>query len=213
MKRWIQKILPFVQFIPMALFLYKYKTTNDWVAAFEWGGAVAMVLLAATYFAVKKFDKILLSVNCFLIGGAAMIVFNIVWLQNLYLYLGFTTPLVWFLAIGLITTFSSSSGFIGIDEPENPRKVIALSLLFLVAVCGAIFISIHFQDNMFKGIVLPWIGLMVFRDFLIGEYLLASVGLIGTALLFVFKNGGFKGGIFLLVGMKILKGFLKGRKA
>jgi len=213
MKSTVRKLLPFVQFIPMIVFLYSYQAYGDWVPAFKSGGIAAFIMLIASLFAERIIDRALLSINCFLLGGAAMFLFDIGWLQNLYQHSAQTTIFLWLLLIGIVTTVVSPAGFVGFKDTHDRAKVIRLSLYFLAAVCLATFVSFYFRGDNLRGFILPWLGIVVFRDFLAGDFLLAGVGVVGSSALLLLRNGGLKGGIIVFVGLKILKGFLKNRSS
>lgn len=211
MRKATAKFLPFVQFIPMAVFLYVYKSSGDWVPAFQIGGAIAIVMLGASLFTGRVIDRVLLTINCFLLGGAAMFVFNIVWLQNLYSHFAQTTIFLWLLVIGILTTVFSPVGFIGLDGQRERKQITMHSIFLLAAVCVAIGVSLYFHDSTLRGFIVPWLAVVVFKDFLQKNYTLAGVGFAGTTVLLLMKNSGVKGGLFLWIGLKFVRGFLKSR--
>lgn len=161
----------YITFLPLIIFMATYKYSSSWETAFTVGGVAAGLYLLFVFCKHIKHDLLITGVNCFLIGGAAMAVFNIGWLDKIYSYFGFSTVLVWMFIVGLIATIFSPEGFVGVKS-DNKRLVMMTSISLLAGVLLAIvysmyFINIIYGPNIVKTVpqlqALSFVGVFLLR--------------------------------------------------
>ena len=89
MKEIVKSILEkYLTFLPLFIFVYSYRMWSDWQTAFIAGGIISVFYILFILYKKVKSDMYMIGVNCFLIGGAAMYVFNIGFLQIVSQVLG-----------------------------------------------------------------------------------------------------------------------------
>ncbi len=160
----LKKALSLIQFLPLFLFMYSFVYFMSWEAAFEISGIAAAVIVIALFFAKVKLDNFILGTSLFLVGGAAMFLFNIESMEYLYGYYMEAMLFVSVLIVGLVTTFMASAGFIGVAG--DMRQVRKLSIYLLLGVVVAIIIAALLRGDALSGFVLPWFMLLSLRHLL-----------------------------------------------
>lgn len=155
-----------IQFFPLLAFVWGEHLKLGWDYLFIFSGCLAAVLVTLSLFKViQKSDKFVLAFNCFLIGGAAMFLFNIKFLGYVYKNFIEATLFIWLFIIGVITTLFAPEGFIDLQSSDK-AKVRMLSLYLLAGVVGAFVFSIFFKGNTFIAGAIPYIGLTILRKIL-----------------------------------------------
>jgi hypothetical protein len=169
MKR-IAKIIigRYITFLPLIIFMISYRIWSSWKTAFTVGGTVSCLYLLFVFYEHIRHDLIMTGVNCFLIGGAAMSIFKLRWLGNMYRYFGYTTILVWIFVVGLIATIFSEEGFVGIKH-ANKKLVTLFSIYLLAGTLLSICFSIYFAKQIFKLGAIPFVFLLVLRALLVAR--------------------------------------------
>lgn len=157
----LKKALSLVQFLPLFLFLYTFGFFMTWEAAFEVSGIAAAVILIALFFARVKLDNFMLGVCFFMIVGAAMFLFNIDFLEYLYGYYMEASLFTSVLAVGVLTTFTAATGFIGV--PGEAHWVRRSSIYLMLAVVVAIGLAVLMRGDMLTGFAVPWFMLLSAR--------------------------------------------------
>lgn len=118
-----KKYITIIEFIPIVAFGLVVRLTSEngvnWKLAFIIGAFFAVfekALLVAKRFPL---DRLLLGVDVFLIIGGVGFLFNISLILNTYDRLIQATLFASLLAIGLLTTFLTERGFVGIKHHER----------------------------------------------------------------------------------------------
>ena len=159
----LHKFLNIVSFLPLTAFLGTYRATQSWSQAFVVGACIALMSCMVNIVLGESFERFLLAVNLFLMGGAvgvAGMCFGFDGLMNLYRVGMQSTLLVSLLLVGLVTTFATRGGFFGADK-ANAQKVHVYSLYLLGATMVGTAWSVYFTLNgggMLAGVV-PFVAL------------------------------------------------------
>ncbi len=153
-----KKYITIIEFIPIVAFGLVVRLTSEngvnWKLAFIIGAFFAVfekALLVAKRFPL---DRLLLGVDVFLIIGGVGFLFNISPILNTYDRLIQATLFVSLLAVGVLTTFLTERGFVGIKHHERGR-VIIYSLYLLGAGVVAFLVSMAFRGNYLLAGILP----------------------------------------------------------
>ncbi len=162
-------LLPVVTFMTYARLYGMHE--QAWVGAFELAGLLALIVIAILWHQRVIMDRIMLGLNIFLIMGAAGFLLNSDTILDWYS----TTkggPLFCSIAIvGLISTFSSSRGFIGIAAKKK-ELVNYSSFLLLAATFIALVWSVSAESyGLLWAVVLPFIILKIMREQLVHHLL------------------------------------------
>ena len=157
------KLLNIIEFIPIGVFGLVVRLTSEngvnWKLAFIIGGCFAVIEKALLMVKRFPFDRILLGTDVFLIIGGLGYLFNIQFILNIYLFLFHATFFASLLIIGVLTTFLTERGFIGVKHHQRNR-VIIFSLYFLGAGVVAFLVSFAFRGNYMLAGVLPFTGML-----------------------------------------------------
>jgi hypothetical protein len=159
----------FIQFLPLTAFVatarLKGLGPEAWGLAFEVGGLLAVVETAILIWKRVTLNRLLLGANVFLMVGALGFGLQIPFIVSLY---GRTHESALFGAVfvvGLLTTFFTTAGFI--EMPSLDRKTVVRrsgALLVVTAICMTL--SIALKGNVMLGGTLPFVLLIVARQFL-----------------------------------------------
>jgi branched-subunit amino acid transport protein AzlD len=157
------KFLNLIEFIPISAFGIIVRLTSEngvnWKLAFIIGGCFAVISKAL--FLVKRFplDRLLLGTDVFLVFGGLGYLFNIQLILNVYLFLFHATFFASLLIIGVLTTFLTERGFIGVKHHQRNR-VITFSLYLFGAGVVAFLVSFAFRGDYMLAGVLPFTGIL-----------------------------------------------------
>ena len=158
------RYLKLIEFIPISAFGIVVRLTSEngvnWKLAFIIGGCFAVIekaLLIANRFPL---DRILLGTDVFLIIGGLGYLFNVQFILNIYLFLFHATLFASLLIVGVLTTFFTDRGFIGVDHHQRNR-VIVFSLFLLGAGVAAFLVSYIFRGDYMLAGILPFTGMLV----------------------------------------------------
>jgi len=162
----LKELLSFSQFLPLIFWWYTLQFQDSIEAAFLWAGGVALVATAVLYFLKIKMNKFLLAANCFFMGGALLFVVNIDWLEQLYAFHGNVVYFAWLFIVGLISMFISKEGFIDLEGEKDKTKILRTSFYLLCGVVVAGVVGYKFAGDMISGLLLPILGLVLFRRLL-----------------------------------------------
>lgn len=157
----LKKALSLLQFLPILVFMYSFVLFMSWEAAFEFSGIVAAVVVIALFFAKVKMDNFMLGASLFFALGAAMFFFNIGSLEYVYGYYMEAMLFASVLIVGLVTTFSATTGFIGVSH--DAHVVRRSSLYLLLGVVVALIIAFFMRGDALNGFVIPWFLLLSLR--------------------------------------------------
>ena len=161
--------LNIVEFIPICAFGIVVRLTSDngvnWELAFIIGACFAVLEKAILMVKRYPLDRILLGADVFLIIGGLGYLFNIQLILNIYKSLFHATLFASLLIIGLLTTFLTERGFVGVKHHERSRVVI-FSLYLFGAGVAAFLISLAFRGDYFLAGILPFTGMLVVNGML-----------------------------------------------
>jgi len=149
-------------FIALALFAFlafgRGPATDDvLVQAFKVSGVVASAELAILFSRSKPANRLILGANLWLIAGAFAAYLELWWWLLLYQRFGEASLFMSMLAVGLVSTWLSPSGFVAkIGPATNVRNA---SLLLLAAVVIALTVAVYFRGNVKYAAVVPIIVL------------------------------------------------------
>lgn len=198
---------------PLLILVFTYKFTLSWKLAFYFASPFAVVSLVKAFIG-KSRDVFLLAVNAFLSLGGLIFLFNIGWLQTLYKDFSYSMIFIWVFIISFVFTFFTQEKMFDL-EVQDKRKLFNYSLYFITASIIALGFSFYFKTDYFFGAWLPFVTLLLLKDFLMTFikgasftklYLLAGeLGLILVAT--VFKKYIFVSLLILIVGRKILHSY------
>jgi hypothetical protein len=164
-----RKYLTIIEFIPIMAFGWVVRLTSEngvnWKLAFIIGACLAVIEKA--FLLAKSFpvNRIFLGVDVFLIIGGAGFLFNIQLILNIYGRLIQATLFASILAVGVLATFLTERGFIGIKHHDR-KRVLIYSLYLLGACVAAFIVALLFRGNNFIAGVLPFTGMLVASNLL-----------------------------------------------
>ncbi|MBD3272812.1 hypothetical protein GF385_00475 [Candidatus Dependentiae bacterium] len=214
----MNKIIDFgFSLAPLLILVFTYKITKSWKLAFYLSAPFAIISLIKA-FTFKSKEIFLLAVNCFLSIGLFMFLFNIGWLQKFYEEFLYSMIFVWVFVISLILTFFTKDKIFD-SVITNKRKVFNYSLYFLTATVIALGFSFYFRTDYFLGAWLPFVILLVLKDFFntfIKGVSFAKFYLLGGELIIILiaamlRKHIFVSLLFLIIGRRILHLFWEKR--
>ncbi|MFT4191319.1 MAG: hypothetical protein QM617_07355 [Comamonas sp.] len=168
MKRVLSVGRALLQFFPLTVFLrvaflHGQPQSADWLQAFVWGGAAALLQFALAVFFSRgqPLNRLVLGVNCYLVAGAVAVVSNqdalLKWLHDLKE----SGLFLCLLGVGLWTTVASRSGFVGATGAAAPREVRVYSMGLVVLAALAVAASFGFRGQILFSAAVPLIVLNV----------------------------------------------------
>lgn len=169
----IVDVLKKLQFLPVTIFILtaKYYDFTDlgWQNGFYAGSLFAILQTIFLVLNNQVIERFLLAVNLFLLGGAFGFLLNSDLILEFY---GAHKQVVLFVAliiVGLFTTFSTKTGFLGIDK-FTKKETRILSLYLLAASAFALAISIFVKSYGLVTAAILIIALKLFEDYLINNF-------------------------------------------
>ena len=132
-------------------------STGRLIAAFKLGSALAALELLILVFRRNPTNRLIVGANLWLILGGIAAFTEQWWLLRIYERFGEASLFAVMLAVGLVTTAATPSGFVAATGTK--RKVQLASVALLAAVAGALLLAIAYKGNIKVAAVLPVIGL------------------------------------------------------
>jgi hypothetical protein len=158
------KYLKIVEFIPISAFGIVVRLTSEngvnWKLAFIIGGCLAVIEKSLLFANRFPLDRILLGTDVFLIIGGLGYLFSLQLILNIYLSLFHATLFASLLIVGVLTTFFTERGFIGVNHHQR-YQVLLFSLFLLGAGVAAFLVSYIFRGDYMLAGVLPFTGMLV----------------------------------------------------
>lgn len=160
-----------LSFIPIFVFMVyaRIKTIitacdTAWQEPFYIGALLAITLTTFQYCYGLILDRLMLGANLFLVAASFFFLFNInPCLSLLGAYKG-PSFIACVLIIGLITTFLTKPGFIGVTSTDQ-KKIIHASLILLGCTIAAFFWSLAFNNHgLFVSAIAPFIALRLSNE-------------------------------------------------
>lgn len=146
-----------LQYLPLTLFVWLIRFRYDWPAVFISAGFCAFVFLLILLKQKNVIDRFVLALYCFLMGGAAMFIFNIDWLQFLYQYFDKAMLLIWLFVVGILSTVMTSTGFIGV-ESVNKEKRNLYSYYLLIGVMIGLCVALYNRESILLAGAFPFMS-------------------------------------------------------
>lgn len=162
-----------LQFFPLTLFLriaflHGQPQADDWLHAFLAGGVAAILqfLVLLLLRRGRPLNRMMLGINAYLIVGALAVLGNQPALLALLNDLRESGIFLCLLAVGVITTWRSRTGFLGEDHAGPRSRMQVCSFWLLVLTCIATAASFYFRGQLLFSAVLPMIALVLMSKFL-----------------------------------------------
>ena len=151
-----------IGFIALAFFAYLafgrgLSTDESFVFAFKASATVAAAELGLLLARVSPANRLILGANIWLIAGGTAAFLEQWWWLRIYQHFGEASLFLTMLLVGLVSTFSSSAGFIAKLGPRS--QVLRASLVLLAATGLALAAAIYFRGNVKYAAVVPVIAL------------------------------------------------------
>jgi hypothetical protein len=152
------------EYLPLASFLMAARLVgageNKWPRAFEVGAAVTLFSCLILMSKRRIPSPILMGISLFLFVGGLSFATGFSPLLRLYGTLMESALFISILFVGIVTTFASPQGFIGLAGGE-PKRVRAGSYGLLAVAGLAVAASWHFHGRMFWAGVIPMVSLLL----------------------------------------------------
>jgi hypothetical protein len=157
-----------LQFFPLSVF-FKMAHLNgppqaaDWMHAYQWGGAAAILQFALSMFFSQghPLNRIILGVNLYLMIGGVAVVTNQLALLEMLNNLKERAIFLCLLIVGILTTFASKAGFVGAIETSMKRDIRTYSIWLILLTCAALAASFWFKGQIIFSAAAPLIMLSV----------------------------------------------------
>jgi hypothetical protein len=151
-----------IGFLALAFFAYLafgrgQSTDESFVFAFKASALVAVIELGLLLARASPANRLILGANLWLIAGGVAALLEQWWWLRIYQQFGEASLFVFMLLVGLVSTLSSSAGFVAKHGPKP--SVIRASLVLLAAVACALAVAVYFRGNVKYAAVIPVIAL------------------------------------------------------
>lgn len=156
------QLLPLTVFVRIA-FLHGAPEPEDWLRAFLAGAALAVLQFAAVclFSRGRALNRIMVGVNVYLIVGGVAVLANQLAVLTMLNQLRESGIFLSLLAVGVVTTLRSDSGFIGETHGVASARIRQFSLYLLMLTCLATAASFYFRGHLLFSAVLPMMGLAI----------------------------------------------------
>lgn len=151
-----------LQYLPLTLFVWLVRFKYDWPAVFISAGVCAFIFLLILLRQKNVIDRFVLAIYCFLMGGAAMFIFNVTWLQFLYQYFDKAMLLTWLFVVGILSMITTATGFIGV-ESVNKEKRNLYSYYLLIGVAVGLCVALYNRENILLAGMLPFLSVRILQ--------------------------------------------------
>jgi hypothetical protein len=164
------KLLPLIQFLPLSLFshygFWQNQVSNErWLEAFQLAAVAGIVQLIIAHFQEKPMSRLILAVNLYLIIGGLSAFFQQWWYLKVVQYLQESAIFIFMLIVGLVTTLTSQSGYIGVDNLATKSHRWA-SWLLLFSTLLALLNANMFQGMIVQSAIIPIVLLSLLQRYL-----------------------------------------------
>lgn len=167
MPRWLFSLL---QFFPLSLFasyaIWEGIPSNDrWVEAFQIAAVAGIIQLIIVLPQRLPTNRLVLAGNIYLILGGLAALTHQWWYLKLYGQLRESAIFIAMLVVGVVATFATKAGFIGVVD-AHPAKARRYSILLLSATAVCLIPALAFEGNRLWSAVVPIIALALFQRYL-----------------------------------------------
>ena len=165
-----KKLIPLIQFLPLSLFstygFWQNQASNErWIEAFQLAALLGILQLVIMLFQRNPVNRLILATNLYLIFGGVAAFFQQWWYLEIYQSLQESAIFIFMIAVGVITTLASPSGYIATRNlPKNAHIWASWTLLF--ASIFAFLNANALQGQIMYSVVIPIISLSVLQRFL-----------------------------------------------
>lgn len=172
MKNPVKSILdPLIESVSLTVFLLYIHLADmsqraDWLLPYLLASAAGVGAMVYMYWRGLILNRLFVGITLYFCSGLIGLLTGWDWLNQTYGELGAVAMLGWILLAGLIASFISPYGFLGVKTPGY-FSVIGGSLLLLLAGLLATAASFSFMDNKLLGEWLPFIFLFSIRSLLL----------------------------------------------
>jgi hypothetical protein len=132
-------------------------TDEQMIYAFKVGAVIAAFELAVLFWRREPANRLIIGANLWLLVGGVAAILEQWWLLKGYQKIGEAGLFVAMLAVGLLTTAISPSGFIAATGQRS--RVLWSSAALVAAVLLALVAALHFRGDVRLAAVLPVIAL------------------------------------------------------
>lgn len=162
----LEYLLGFLALMMFAALAFGSGAPSDeqFVIAFKVAGSLAVVELAALLWRPAPANRLIIGANLWLAAGMIAAFTEQWWWLKMYQRLGEASLFASLMAVGLISTAFSSTGFVGAVGERG--KVLKTSVALLVAVAVALGASIAWRGNVQWAAIIPVIALAWFQRLL-----------------------------------------------
>ncbi len=163
-------MIKIIEAIPLMIFLGYLRVIDtqipgNWKMPFLVSGCAATLVIVFSWYKKIIANRIFLGINLYFITGGLAFITHQWWLNNIYDQLQASGLLLWVVATGVITTFISSHGFIGVKS-SNAESIRKYSYYLLLFSFIAFSISFLFRGNRVLSELVPFIGLFILQGVL-----------------------------------------------
>lgn len=156
--------------IPLAIFMIYMSQIDtqipeNWESVFITSGLAATTVMALFLMKEKMFDRVFLGINLYLVSGGLAILTHQWWVNRMYDHLHASGVILWITAVGMITTFLSPAGFVGINSPDTNRVKKFSFILLLYCILAFVVSFLGRGSELFSQIV-PFTGLFLLQGVL-----------------------------------------------
>jgi hypothetical protein len=156
-----------LSFAPLSLFAsYAFAhgapTDDRWVGAFKLGAVAALVQIALFAWLRWTGSRLILGANLWLLVAGAAAFARLWWVLRGYGVLAESGIFVAMLAVGVVATFATRGGFVGVASAA-PAEVRRASWIMLAATAGAVAMAVAFRGDRTWAAAMPVIALAVLQ--------------------------------------------------
>lgn len=156
--------------VPFSLFLLFVRNMDtplpqNWRLPFLVSGGAALGVILFLVYRRLIFNRLLLGINLYLMGGTIGFITGHWWLNNIYLHLQASGLLAWIFLTGLVSTLISPHGFIGSSFADS-SSVKKQSAFLLLCTGVAFVLSYIFRGDRLLSEILPFTGLFILQAIL-----------------------------------------------
>lgn len=164
MTDWLRRVF---QFFPLSLFAtyafwYGAPTDDRWVGAFKLGAVAALVQLLVVLAQRRPANRLILGANLYLLAAGAAAFTQQWWVLRYFGVLRESGIFLFMLGVGLVATFASPAGFVGVATAPA-AEIRKASLLMLVATTGAVALAVTFRGDRTWAAAMPVLALAVLQ--------------------------------------------------
>ena len=164
------KLLRFIQFFPIALFLYTSRKYG-WDTGFQLGGLVAIIEFVILIAMRIQISRLIAGANLFLVFGGVSFFFKIKQLLTLLSSLMEAALFISVLIVLIVTTAFTKTGAFEKGQGKNITKFSIFLILFAVCCIGWFF---YFQGNIKIAGTVPFVCLIGVKYYLQRKILVTS---------------------------------------